>query len=76
MKLIINAKTISGNNVQRTIEFEDSADLNKGVLLALYQTEGLANVIDPETGKTATGHVSLIAEKARLGAFVNEFERN
>lgn len=75
MKLIININLMNGGSAQRTIEFEDPADINKGVLLALYQAKGLANIIEPATGKSARGPVHQIAEKARIGAFVNDFER-
>lgn len=76
MKLIVNATGLAGNAVQVVLDSEDRNELNKGVMTALYRTKGLANVIDPATGHTATGPVHQIAEKARLGAFLNEFEHD
>lgn len=76
MKLVIAAMGLADNVVQVVLDSEDLHELNKGVLLALYRTKGFANILDPATGKVARGPVHQIAEKARLGAFLNEFDRN
>jgi len=75
LKLILNATGLSGNTIQLVLEGDDSHKLNKAILVALYRTKGLASIIDVESNVQVRGPVGQIAEKARIGAFLNELER-